>query len=225
MEINSCFEVIGPVMIGPSSSHTAGPVKLARMIRALAGGFPAGVVITFHGSFAETYRGHGTDLAILGGLLGMDADDPRLRESRRIVDNERLQYLLKTENLSEASHPNTVRFDFFDLSGEKMTVLGVSSGGGAAHLSRINDYPLEIRGDLPTLVVKHEDRPGIIAGVAKELAKHGINIAFMQVYRREKRKIALMVIETDEEYHPELLVQLEKLDGVVSLRAICLHAR
>jgi len=216
----SCFEILGPVMVGPSSSHTAGAVRLGRLARAIAGGLPKEVEILLHGSFSQTYRGHGTDLALIGGLLGFNTDDVRIRNSFNIAGESGLKFQLTPIHLGEGYHPNTVKFLITTIDDEKLSVTGASVGGGNVVVTHINDNEIEIKGDLPTLITTHHDIPGVISRVSGVLAEYKINIAFMRVFRKEKRKLAHMVVETDEKVAPLVIEEILKLEPIVSVRAI-----
>ncbi|ABB15409.1 L-serine ammonia-lyase, iron-sulfur-dependent subunit beta [Carboxydothermus hydrogenoformans] len=206
------LDIIGPVMIGPSSSHTAGAVRLGKVGRLVLGEVPQKAKIYLHGSFKETYRGHGTDRALIAGLLGFDTDDSRIRESLKIAEERGLKYEFLPIELPEA-HPNTV---YMELTGakNKATITGSSIGGGAVLITGINGYPVKITAKYPTLVVPHADRPGAVAKVTSVLAWHGINIAQMSVSRQQKGAEALMVIETDQPVDEETLWEIKRLPGI-----------
>jgi len=216
----SCFDILGPVMVGPSSSHTAGAVRLGRLARAISGGLPQEVEILLHGSFSQTYRGHGTDLALIGGLLGFNTDDVRIRDSFAIAREKGLKFRLVPTHLGEGFHPNTVKFIITAGDAEKLSVTGASVGGGNVVVTHINDNEIEIKGDLPTLITTHHDIPGVISKVSGVLAEHKINIAFMRVFRKEKRKLAHMVVETDEKVAAEVIEEILKLEPIVNVRSI-----
>lgn len=216
----SVFDILGPIMVGPSSSHTAGAARLALLARSVAGGTPKEVNILLHGSFAETYQGHGSDLALLGGLLGLAPDDIAIKDAYSLAKEADLKYTFTPINLGEKFHPNTVKFVIITQEGEKLTVTGASIGGGNVLITEINDFSVEIKGDLPTLISNHYDVPGVIAKVSLILAQHEINIAFMRVFRKEKRKIATMVLETDEVVPKLVLEEIMKIDQVVNVRFV-----
>jgi L-serine dehydratase len=216
----SCFDILGPVMVGPSSSHTAGAVRLGRLARAIAGGLPKEVDILLHGSFSETYRGHGTDLALIGGLLGFDTDDVRIRDSFILAEQEGLKFQLVPTNLGEGYHPNSVKFLITTADGEKLSITGASIGGGNVIVTHINEADIELKGDLPALITTHRDIPGVISQVSGILADHRINVAFMRVFRKEKRKLAHMVVETDEKVPPSVLEEILKIETIENVRAI-----
>lgn len=216
----SCFDIIGPVMVGPSSSHTAGAVRLGRLARALSDGLPKSVRIILHGSFAKTYKGHGTDLAILGGLLGMNTDDVRIRHSYQLAKEAGLAFAIETADLGEGYHANTVKFIIINRFDYEVTMVGCSLGGGKVMITELNGFPVEIEGCLPAIVNTHWDKPGSIHAIAGVLAKYDINIAYMKVFRKEKRTVAYMVIETDEFVPQEAMDELTALKAIVDVRFI-----
>jgi len=206
------LDIIGPVMIGPSSSHTAGAVRLGKVGRLVLGEEPKKAKIFLHGSFKETYRGHGTDRALVAGLLGFDTDDGRIRDSLEIAKAQGLDYEFLPIDLPEV-HPNTV---YLELTGEtkKAELTGSSIGGGAVLITNINGYPVNITAKYPTLIVPHNDRPGAVAKVTSVLSWHGINIAQMSVARQKKGAEALMVIETDQPVDEETFREIKRLPGI-----------
>lgn len=215
------FDVIGPIMIGPSSSHTAGAVRLAALARAVFGGQPARARIMLHGSFASTGPGHGTDLALVAGLLGLSADDPGIRNAFALARGAGLEVTFDEVELSDA-HPNTA---VFELEGpppllERMRVQGSSLGGGDVVITHIDAYEVEATGELPLLVVGHQDRPGEIAKVTALLADAGVNIAAMRVSREARGAHALMLIETDAEIDDATLARVAAIEGVASVRQV-----
>lgn len=191
----SSFDILGPVMIGPSSSHTAGAARIGSVAKRVYGGKITSVKFYLHGSFAETYRGHGTDRALLAGILGMDPSDERLRDSMNIAEDMGIRFeFIPTE--IEGAHPNTVRIEIDGENG-KMRVTGSSVGGGSIVITGIDDFNLEFTGDYPTLITSHTDRPGVIANVTEIIRAYNINIAFMRVFRNQKGEEAAMIIELD----------------------------
>lgn len=193
----SILDIIGPVMVGPSSSHTAGACRIGLLVRSLAGGTPSQARIELHGSFARTGEGHGTDKAIAGGLLGMRPDDERLRDALDIMEREGLDYRFEKTTIDENAHPNTVRITA-EHDGRTVVVVGSSLGAGRIRLTEVDGYPVEITGSLHTLVIVAEDRPGSVARIAGILADERLNLATMRVTRRERGGDAFMVIELDD---------------------------
>ncbi|HET6498249.1 MAG TPA: L-serine ammonia-lyase, iron-sulfur-dependent subunit beta, partial [Coriobacteriia bacterium] len=192
----SIFDIVGPVMIGPSSSHTAGAVRLGLLARSALGEQPVHAEIGLHGSFASTGPGHGTGLAIVAGLLGLAPDDPAITDSPRLASDAGLEVAFHTVDLGQ-SHPNSALFALTAADGRHMELQGSSLGGGDVVLTRVDAYDTEITGELPSLLVFHLDRPGEVAAVTAVLADEGVNIARMRVSRERRGANALMVIETD----------------------------
>lgn len=215
----SVFDIIGPVMIGPSSSHTAGAVRLGELARAVFGGTPTSARILLHGSFASTGPGHGTDLALIAGLLGMRPDDERIPESLRLADELAMQVEFAEEDLGDA-HPNTAVFILADEAGRQMRIQGSSLGGGDVLVTEIDSYDVEMTGELPLLVVGHIDRPGVIAAVTRVLADSNVNVASMRVSREHRGAGALMLIETDHAISAETASHVEAQPGTTSVRCI-----
>lgn len=206
-------------MIGPSSSHTAGACRLGELARAIYGGTPARARILLHGSFASTGPGHGTDIALVAGLLGMFPDDARIPRSFELAREAGLDVEFAEVDLGDA-HPNTAVFELSDVSGSCMSVRGSSLGGGTVIVTEVDSYDVEITGDMPVLVVAHVDRPGVIAAVTGVLAERGVNVASMQVSREHKGAGALMLIETDAPVAPETADEISRQPGVTSVRRI-----
>jgi L-serine dehydratase len=213
------FEVIGPVMIGPSSSHTAGAVRIGRLANAVFGGVPASARITLHGSFASTGRGHGTDLALVAGLLGFAPDDERIRVAEAEARAAGMAVTFADGDLGEV-HPNTVRIEMEDASGRKATVQGSSIGGADVVLTAIDGFEVAITGELPVLIVEHHDQPGVVASVSAVLADHGVNIASMEVSRERRGARALMVIETDQRVAGDAIAAVSEADAVTGVRSV-----
>ncbi len=193
---HSVFDIIGPIMVGPSSSHTAGAVKIGLMARALFQKQPESVDIYLYESFAETYKGHGTDIALVGGLLNLSLADPNLKESLEIATKENLKVNFILEKGIKTLYPNTVKL-VLKKADQIMSVVGVSVGGGKALITEINQVNLEISDDLITIVIFHHDKPGMIYQVSKILSEKNINIATMKVRRSFKGSNAMMIIEID----------------------------
>lgn len=211
--MNSIFDIIGPVMIGPSSSHTAGAARLGKMARCIFGATPQRVEMTLYGSFAKTYKGHGTDRALLGGLLGFKEDDARIRHAQELADESRLDYTF-IESPLDIGHPNVVKFDMFGANNRHMSVVGRSIGGGQIMITEVDGNDMSITGDEFTLVVFHEDRPGAISLISQALSESDINIASMRVFRKEKYKDAVMVITTDTVVNPITVQFMRECQGI-----------
>lgn len=216
----SCFDIIGPVMVGPSSSHTAGAVRLGRFARIIAKEQPQEVEILLHGSFAKTYRGHGTDLALLGGLLGMNPDDVRIRDSFRYAQEAGLNYTFTATDLGDGYHANTAKFIMKLSDGSIKEVVGCSIGGGNVLVTELDGFPVEISGAHPTIIDTHLDEPGVIHKITGVLVEYDLNIATMKVFRQEKNTVAYMVIETDQCVPQEALAEIRALSPVVDVKFV-----
>ena len=216
---STAFDLIGPVMVGPSSSHTAGAVRLGEMARKILGSEPVDAEIILHGSFAETGKGHGTNLALVAGLLGMHTDDERIPQAFEIAKEKGLSFSFTAGNLGEV-HPNTVKMKLVDQEGNKVDVTGSSIGGGRIQIQGINEFQVEVMGDYHTLVVLQNDLPGVVAQVTSLIASTQINIAQMRVSREKKGARALMIIETDQAIDPAALALMRKLPTVNQAMAI-----
>ncbi|MBH0173035.1 L-serine ammonia-lyase, iron-sulfur-dependent, subunit beta [Fictibacillus sp. 23RED33] len=209
MKYKSVFDIIGPIMIGPSSSHTAGAARIGRVARSLFGRKPKYATISFYGSFAKTYRGHGTDVAIVGGILDYDTFDTRIVDALTIAEQEGIEVTMTAED-AITDHPNTARVIIGD-NDDKIEVVGISIGGGKIEITELNGFALRLSGNHPALLIVHNDKYGAIAGVANILAKHEINIGHMEVSRKEKGKEALMVIEIDQNADEIIINELNSL--------------
>ncbi|HXG43593.1 MAG TPA: L-serine ammonia-lyase, iron-sulfur-dependent subunit beta [Gemmatimonadales bacterium] len=215
----SLLDIIGPVMVGPSSSHTAGACRIGLFARGLAGGTPERALVELHGSFARTGAGHGTDRAIAGGLLGFFPDDVRLRDSLDLAREAGLAITFSTVKLRGEHHPNTARLTV-ERGGQQAVVVGSSLGAGRILITRIDGFPVEVTGNYPTIVFVAHDEPGIIAAVTTALAIEGDNIASMKVSRRAKGGDAIHIYELDAPASPEALEAIRRLPAVKALRAI-----
>lgn len=215
MRYSSVFEIIGPAMIGPSSSHTAGAAKIGLMARNIFNDQPDRVEIIFYGSFAKTYKGHGTDLATVGGLLGYDADDERIVNALTDAANIGMELSIVTSD-QDTVHPNTAKI-VMSKGKRSFEVVGISPGGGRAEIIEINGFHVRAKADSNFLLVFHFDRYGVIAAVANLLAAHGINIGHMEVARKSKGAEALMVIETDQNVPDMIAKDMEQLPHVTDV--------
>lgn len=200
-------------MVGPSSSHTAGAVKLGRVARKVGGKGVRQVDFYLHGSFAETYEGHGTGKALLGGMLGMHTADERIRDSYRYALEQGLEYNFYPTDLGNV-HPNTVKIVMHSGEGRIDQVVGSSIGGGEIKIHSINNARVEFSGQYPTIITRQEDKPGVIARVTSLLSSHGINIAFLRVFRPSKGSIASMVIETDQNVDQVVIDDIKQVTEV-----------
>lgn len=198
MNYISIFDIIGPNMIGPSSSHTAGAASMALMARNLFKKEPVKVTFTLYGSFAKTYSGHGTDKALLGGIMGFATDDIRIRDAYEIADQRGLKYEFVIDDKTHTNHPNTADMLLEAEDGTVGFVRGESVGGGKIKIVRINNIDVEFTGEYSTLIVKQTDKPGVVAHITKCLSDNDVNIAFMRLFREEKGQNAYTVIESDQ---------------------------
>lgn len=209
----SIFDIIGPSMIGPSSSHTAGATKLGKVAYRIAGEDISEVDFLLHGSFAKTYKGHGTDKALLGGILGFNPDDERIKDSFDLANNKKIKFSFKEVDLGEV-HPNTVKIIITKKNKEIVELVGSSTGGGNVVVCQINGLDLEFTGAYTTLIISHRDRPGIVAKVTTILSENNINIAFMRVYRYGRGENAFMIIETDDLIQGLVMEYINRLEGI-----------
>lgn len=212
----SMFDIIGPNMIGPSSSHTAGALRIAHLAGKLAPGKILSATFTLYGSFAWTYRGHGTDRALVGGILGFLPDDERIRDSFQYADAIGLSYQF-IENTSEKDiHPNTVDILLRCENERTIELRGESIGGGNALIRRLNGIEITLSGAYPTLIVHHRDKKGVLAYITTVCSGIDLNIAFMKVYRKAKGDSAYAIIEVDSDINPSITNVLECHDAIIS---------
>ena len=210
------FDILGPVMVGPSSSHTAGAVRIGLIARRLLGGQPATARITLSGSFAATGTGHGTDRALVAGLLGMKPDDIRIPDSFALAVEQGLAFTFDKTELKEA-HPNTAILQLSTAGGRELEVQASSLGGGRIMVNKLDGINVNFNGDSPTLIVHNLDQPGHVAEVTSMLSHKSVNIASMQLYRNHRGGYAVMVIETDQDIPAEALRWLSRLEGVIKV--------
>lgn len=213
LNYRSVFDIIGPVMVGPSSSHTAGAARIGKVVRNIFGEQPDTVDIYLYESFAKTYRGHGTDIALVGGLLGMDPDDSRLEDSLKLAYEAGMEVLF-TPKKEKAEHPNMVRM-VVSKGSHKLSVTGISIGGGNIQISEVNGFKLSLTLGTPTFIIVHQDVPGMIAKVSQLLSEASLNIGTMTVTRESKGEKAIMIIEVDERNH-DILEKIRKLAHIYS---------
>ena len=216
------FDILGPVMVGPSSSHTAGAVRIGRMARRLLGeGTPRLAKITLSGSFAATGQGHGTDRALIAGLLGMQPDDARIPVSFAVAESKGMAYGFSRVNLP-GEHPNTAKIELESKTGKQLSMIASSLGGGRIMVVEMNGLRVNFSGDLPTLIVQNRDQPGHVRDVTTMLAMSSVNIATLNLYRDYPGGNAVMIIETDKAVPEEgirLLLDIAGINGVTFVGA------
>ena len=208
------FDIMGPVMVGPSSSHTAGAVRIGLISRRLLGSQPISATLMLHGSFAATGTGHGTDKALVAGLLGMQPDDPDIPRSFSLAEQAGMKLAIGTVSLRGA-HPNTVILTLTNSQGRTLDVNASSLSGGRVRVNSLDGLEASFTGDYPTLIIRNEDRPGLVADVATLLRERNVNIATMQLYRDQRGGLAVMVIESDQPIYSATAELLRSHPGIV----------
>lgn len=212
-------EILGPIMIGPSSSHTAGAAKLALIAKHINDKPFSKVVFHLHGSFSKTYKGHGTDKALIGGVLGFSPDDIRLRAAYALAAEDDLDIEFIETDL-DGYHANTVMIEFYNDDHSKQRIIGSSIGGGDIIIKSINDFKVNFNGLYPTMIVKHLDKKGILSLITTILATRDINIAAMEVSRTSKNKNASIIVECDDSIGEDILMLIENVPDVISVKYI-----
>lgn len=220
MKVLGIRDIIGPIMIGPSSSHTAGALRIALMCRRLLAGEPRKATFTLYGSFAHTYRGHGTDKALVAGLLGMATDDLRIRESFDLAKKAGLEFSFVPAPNEPCEHPNTVDIEVTDETGSITSMRGESIGGGAAVISRINGIDVRLSGEYHSIVVKQRDAKGVLAHIATCLNVFDVNIATTSLFRERKGDIAFTIMETDDEVDESIARAIAKHPDIYDVRIV-----
>lgn len=214
MSFISVFDVIGPNMVGPSSSHTAGAALIALLTRKMIGDDIKSIKFILYGSFAQTYKGHGTDRALLGGILGFETDDERIRDSFELAKKAGIEYTFETDENETDIHPNTVDIIIDCNSGRTLTVRGESLGGGKVRLTRINGVKVHFTGEYHALIVVHKDSPGVVANVTSVLSVCEVNIAYLRVFREKKGGTAFTIVESDEEINENAVTIIKSSSAV-----------
>ena len=207
------FDIIGPVMVGPSSSHTAGAVRIGQVSRQLLGEEVKKAEILLHGSFAATGKGHGTDKALVAGLMDMEPDDIRIPDSFQLAKENGMDFNIGTIQLKHA-HPNSVKLLLIGISGRELEIVACSLGGGRIKICTIDGLDANFSGEYTTLVVHNIDQPGHVTEVTSMLAHKSVNIATMQLYRDHRGGDAVMIIECDQEIPEESIKWLSHLEGI-----------
>ena len=216
------FDILGPIMIGPSSSHTAGAARLGKIGREIANTSFTGVSFFLHGSFAKTYRGHGTDRALVAGVLGMEPSDERIKDSLNIAKEKGINIEFIETDLGY-EHPNTVKIVFHYKNKEDYYLIGSSIGGGNILITNLNGINIEFTGNYPTILIKYTDRKGSISRISSILSNEDINIATMKVSR--EGKIATMVMEIDSPIEDIIINKIKALDEIIYITGINLIGR
>ena len=216
------FDIVGPVMIGPSSSHTAGAVRIGYVAGLILGSPAVKAEIHLHGSFARTYKGHGTDKALIAGIMGMLPDDERIRSSPELAVERGLDVTIIPDTIAGA-HPNTARITLTAANGEQVTVQGSSTGGGNILINQINGLPVEFSGQCDTLIVVHRDTSGVIGEVSQYLGELGINVSNFRLSRSEKGGVAIMSIEVDGHVEPFMNEHINGMPNIIRSTALRLH--
>lgn len=215
----SVFDIVGPIMVGPSSSHTAGAARLAKLASLICGKHIVKVEFILHGSFAKTYKGHGTDKALVAGILKMDPWDENLKNSFEIAKEKGIEIIFTEGDLGDV-HPNTVKFLMTRKDGTTSEVTGSSIGGGNILIFDIEGQDVEFRGDYPTLITNHKDTPGVISKITTMLYGENINIGSMKVYRNEKGVNATMALETDNIISEDTVEKIKQIPEIKKIRVI-----
>ncbi|MGN0482072.1 MAG: L-serine ammonia-lyase, iron-sulfur-dependent subunit beta [Lachnospiraceae bacterium] len=210
------FDILGPVMVGPSSSHTAGAVRIGYVSRQLLGEKPVKAEIFLHGSFAMTGKGHGTDRALIAGILGMQTDDIRIPDSFSVAKEENLEFSFGTVQLKDV-HPNSVLIKLQGENGRELEIVASSLGGGRISIVKIDGIYTNFSGEYPTLIVHNLDQPGHIAEVTSTLAHKSVNIATLNLYRDHRGGYAVMVVETDQPVPQDAIDWIAHLEGVIKV--------
>jgi len=216
------LDIIGPIMVGPSSSHTAGAVKIGLVSRKLMVEKVVKADIYFHGSFLATGKGHGTDKAVVAGLLGIAVDDSRVPFSFEIAEQEGLEFNITGIDLGDA-HPNTVKLNLTGESGKKIEIIAASVGGGQIEVCEIDGLSASFGGNYPTIIVNHKDIPGRVTAVTSRLSESNVNIATMKLYRTVRGGDAVMIIECDHEVPVKTVKSLEELEGIIKVTYLSLQ--
>lgn len=215
-------DIIGPIMVGPSSSHTAGAVKIGNVARKLLNEPVARAEIFLHGSFLSTGKGHGTDRALIAGLLGLRVDDSRISSSFDLAKENHMEFSIGGIDLGSEYHPNSVKMRLTGVSGRHLDLIGSSIGGGQIRIVELEGLPVKFSGDSPTLIVQNIDQPGYVSEVTSMLQHKSINIATMQLCRAKRGGNAVMVLECDQEVPLETIRALEHLEGVMKVTYLSL---
>lgn len=220
MNFISIFDVIGPNMVGPSSSHTAGAASIALLAKQLFSKEIQKVSFTLYGSFAKTYQGHGTDKALVGGILGYNTDDLRIRDAFSHAKESGLDFTFLPDHDAATNHPNTVDILLTGKDGSTQEIRGESIGGGKVKITRIDGIDVEFTGEYSTLIIKQVDKPGTVAHITQCLSNQNVNIAFMRLFREERGATAYTIVESDEKIPATILEEIKKSPHVKHIMLI-----
>ena len=215
--MGNIFDILGPVMVGPSSSHTAGAARIGLIARQLFGRQPEKATVYLHGSFAATGKGHGTDKALIAGLLGMMPDDMRIPTSFEVAHEEGMEFTIQNKDIKEA-HPNTAQIIMEANGAPTMKIQAYSIGGGRIRVCKLDGIDVNFSGESCTLIIRNVDEPGRIREVANALSNAEINVATMQVFRDKRGGFAVMVVETDQVVPKEAIDDLESKQGIIRVK-------
>lgn len=213
----SAFDIIGPIMVGPSSSHTAGALKIARIAGKLSAKMIVDVSFRLYNSFAKTFRGHGTDRALMGGILGMDTDDLRIKNSFAIAHERGVEFEFIADQSENEYHPNTVEISIKYEDGSSLFVRGSSIGGGEVEITNINGTEISFSGRYNAVIIHQKDEPGVVAHIATVFEKHKINIAYMHVYRDGPGDDAYSIVEIDGDRNDDFTEELRGIPKILSV--------
>lgn len=217
MKNYSVFDILGPIMIGPSSSHTAGAARIGKIARELADDSFIKVSFYLHGSFAKTYKGHGTDKALVAGVLGMNPSDDKIKDSLDIAKERNIQIDFIETDLGYV-HPNTVKIVFHYKDKEDFSIIGSSIGGGNVIITNINGNEVKFTGEYPTILTRYIDKKGYISKISSILSSHNVNIATMNVTR--ENNIATMIVELDSPINDTIIEEISELDEIIYITGI-----
>src|SRR5690625_763693 len=217
MKDYNSFDILGPVMVGPSSSHTAGAARLGKIAKEIADKGFYEVEFVLHGSFSMTYKGHGTDKALVAGILGMEPDDENIKNSFNIASDQCINFRFSAEDLGY-EHPNTVKIIFKYKDRNDFYIIGSSIGGGSIVITNINGIKIEFTGDKPTILLRYEDRKGVISEISSILANNDLNIATMKVTR--EKNIATMVCEVDTKFSENVIEEISSMKPMLYMKFI-----
>lgn len=216
MKKTSVFDVIGPVMIGPSSSHTAGALRIALVASKIFKSNIDSAVFTLYGSFAKTYRGHGTDRALLGGIMGFNTEDARIKDSFGLADQKGIKYTFIEGEENKELHPNTVKIDIKG-DNKELSIMGESIGGGSIVITQINGIDVKFTGEYTSIIVQQIDKPGVAAHITNVLMNENINIAFMSIFRESKGEKAFTVLEIDNNVDEGITEKLANHENIINV--------